>query len=539
MLEQNKKIFFFIIILIIIFILFGFLFYTNNKKNSIKTKKIDNQKIDDQKVDNQLVSEKIIKFKEKRPGSIVANVIFKDDCNDMVGEIKEDCLNEAIRNEANIANNFRMCLGVTDYDIRNKCIFEMAKFTTKKNCERIADHKLAEVCIGDIGINNRDESYCNVFLEEPHEYEECVDRIKAFSVGDSGDINDCIGIKTLEYVNLCMMRSLGNGTTCNDLKNKNLMDECISSVIFRQATSSEDCYKMPDEIYKEVCLLKDPEGERVDTDGDGFTDVKELWFNTDPFNIDTDGDGFTDYEEVINIHSNPTEKDTDYDGLSDYDEIQKGTSIQRPDTDGDGILDGEDDDPLNKFQDNDEDRLSNEEEKKWGTDPNKKDTDGDGVNDRDEVSNGTNPLGEGWAHDTDNDGLIDIDEIFYLTDRLNQDTDGDGVNDRDEINNGTNPLGEGDMDFDDDGLSDKEELKYKSNPTLKDTNADGINDSEAIKRGLSIISNDTDGDGLNNDFEIQKIKTDPLNPDTDGDGYSDGEEAKNGYNPNGAGKLNI
>ncbi|MFH1482518.1 MAG: hypothetical protein ABIE46_03290, partial [Patescibacteria group bacterium] len=32
-------------------------------------------------------------------------------------------------------------------------------------------------------------------------------------------------------------------------------------------------------------------------------------------------------------------------------------------------------------------------------------------------------------------------------------------------------------------------------------------------------------------------KTDPKNPDTDGDGYKDGDEVKNGFNPNGSGKL--
>ena len=34
-----------------------------------------------------------------------------------------------------------------------------------------------------------------------------------------------------------------------------------------------------------------------------------------------------------------------------------------------------------------------------------------------------------------------------------------------------------------------------------------------------------------------KYKTNPNNPDTDGDGYLDGDEVKNGYDPNGDGKL--
>jgi hypothetical protein len=48
---------------------------------------------------------------------------------------------------------------------------------------------------------------------------------------------------------------------------------------------------------------------------------------------------------------------------------------------------------------------------------------------------------------------------------------------------------------------------------------------------------DTDGDGLLNSIELNIYNTDPNNPDTDGDGYFDGDEVKNGYNPNGEGRL--
>ncbi len=47
---------------------------------------------------------------------------------------------------------------------------------------------------------------------------------------------------------------------------------------------------------------------------------------------------------------------------------------------------------------------------------------------------------------------------------------------------------------------------------------------------------DTDGDGLN-DIDEGLYGTDINIIDTDGDGYSDGDEVKNGYNPNGSGKL--
>ena len=49
---------------------------------------------------------------------------------------------------------------------------------------------------------------------------------------------------------------------------------------------------------------------------------------------------------------------------------------------------------------------------------------------------------------------------------------------------------------------------------------------------------DLDDDGLSLEEEY-KYSTDPLNPDTDNDNYLDGVEVKNGYNPQGNGKLDL
>lgn len=54
-----------------------------------------------------------------------------------------------------------------------------------------------------------------------------------------------------------------------------------------------------------------------------------------------------------------------------------------------------------------------------------------------------------------------------------------------------------------------------------------------------ITPEDLDGDLLNNVDEEAVWHTDPNNPDTDGDGYLDGYEVKNGFNPNGEGKLPV
>lgn len=70
-----------------------------------------------------------------------------------------------------------------------------------------------------------------------------------------------------------------------------------------------------------------------------------------------------------------------------------------------------------------------------------------------------------------------------------------------------------------------------------DTDGDGLNDQEETLAGTDINKVDTDGDGLSDYEEVKTYLTNPLSADTDGDTYSDGSEVKNGYNPNGEGKL--
>lgn len=70
-----------------------------------------------------------------------------------------------------------------------------------------------------------------------------------------------------------------------------------------------------------------------------------------------------------------------------------------------------------------------------------------------------------------------------------------------------------------------------------DSDNDGLTDVEEAKLGTDPHNPDTDGDGLYDGDEVNIYHTDPLKADTDGDGYSDGVEVRNGYNPNGPGKL--
>lgn len=70
-----------------------------------------------------------------------------------------------------------------------------------------------------------------------------------------------------------------------------------------------------------------------------------------------------------------------------------------------------------------------------------------------------------------------------------------------------------------------------------DQDNDSLTDQEERELGTDPNKADTDDDGLFDREEVKVYKTNPLDRDTDKDGYMDGAEVKNGYNPNGEGKL--
>lgn len=87
----------------------------------------------------------------------------------------------------------------------------------------------------------------------------------------------------------------------------------------------------------------------LDTDKDGVPDKDESEiYKTDINNPDTDGDGFSDWKELTTGFSphNPKpvklgDNDHDKDGLSDRMELNFKTDLSNPDSDGDGHKDGE------------------------------------------------------------------------------------------------------------------------------------------------------------------------------------------------------
>ena len=70
-----------------------------------------------------------------------------------------------------------------------------------------------------------------------------------------------------------------------------------------------------------------------------------------------------------------------------------------------------------------------------------------------------------------------------------------------------------------------------SSPAVADTDGDGLDDGyEVSVVGTDPIKADTDSDGLSDGYEVS-CTTDPLDPDNDGDGLPDGWEVDNGLDP--------
>ncbi|QHI70825.1 S8 family serine peptidase [Tichowtungia aerotolerans] len=240
--------------------------------------------------------------------------------------------------------------------------------------------------------------------------------------------------------------------------------------------------------------------------------------------VDSDEDGMPDGWELDNgfVYTDPADGavDSDTDGLTNLQEYLNGTDPWDDDSDDDGLLDGV--------------------EITDGTDPLDADSDDDGILDGDEISQGINPNNP----DSDGDGMPDGWEVKYGLNPAQYNADGDedknedgdlapdGLTNTEEYQNGTDPL---DPDTDGDGMDDGWELDKGFNPLVNDADADadddGLTNLEEYNRGTDPQDPDTDNDGVSDGQEVAN-GTDPLDPDLDGDGIPNKWELENGLDPN-------
>jgi len=305
-----------------------------------------------------------------------------------------------------------------------------------------------------------------------------------------------------------------------------------------------------------------------DPDGDDLNNVEEFAAGSDPNNWDSDGDGLPDGWEVDVGMSpvDPTDATDDFDYFggeenarfdvvdfpyNNYAEFYRFAYVDRdtgenvywptdptnPDTDGDGSLDPDDDYPWDYSNDgtggggggqdqglggdgdapggdgdgdgdgnsdDDGDGLSDMAEMAQGTDPNNPDTDGDGLSDSAEITVGLDP--NDW--DTDNDMLIDGVELGGgdSTDGHLIDSDNDGLPDPWEDN-------------DNDGILNIEEQDicnwWWAWLTPPDFGGGGLNAYRtwlvAYRFRLNPNRNDSDGDDISDDKEMQAYAPGPIN----------------------------
>lgn len=216
----------------------------------------------------------------------------------------------------------------------------------------------------------------------------------------------------------------------------------------------------------------------ADSDGDGIPDAVE-YASGASLPPDGDADGTPDYLDV----------DSDNDGIPDV--LERGPNGLSPlDSDNDGTPDYRD-----------------------------ADSDNDGV--PDSVERGSDGL---HPRDTDRDGIPDY---------LDPDSDNNGIPDAVEL--GSDGLRR-QQDTDGDGIPDFWESFYHTNPSYapdatNHPSGDLLSYLQKFQFGLNPLTNDTDGDGLNDYDELFVHGTDPLKADTDGDGIPDGWEVQHGLNP--------
>ena len=171
----------------------------------------------------------------------------------------------------------------------------------------------------------------------------------------------------------------------------------------------------------------------LDTDGDGLADTIDAFPNDANRTTDTDLDGYDDLieDDCVNEWGNSTIDllgclDSDGDGVSDINDLFPEDSTDWNDDDGDGVGNNSDAFPqdANETIDSDGDGIGDNADL-FPQDANETvDSDGDGIGDNEDQY----PLQDNFI-DTDNDGIFDVEDAFVTDPTQWQDADNDGYGD--------------------------------------------------------------------------------------------------------------
>jgi hypothetical protein len=129
------------------------------------------------------------------------------------------------------------------------------------------------------------------------------------------------------------------------------------------------------------------------------------------------------------------------------------------------------------------------------------------------------------THDSDYDGISDVDEgVLGTCPGLQPKFQNTPI--CHQNGNLLDPLIPDPKDTEGDGLEDGwEVLSYGTDPLDTDSENDGLPDGDEINTWCTDPANaDTDGEGLTDGFEVATSLTSPVNPTTDGDGCTDAQE---------------
>lgn len=306
----EKKYILFFIGAILIVLLFGFFVFFSDDFGKRRDETNENKV---SREEGQTLEEKTIKPVVNKMKGFHYEPSTEKLCNEKPGEEAIKCLEYLIADEAFAKKDPNECLKISDKERKYYCLNKIVRETRDvKICKLVDDYRFESSCFSQIAfLDNRPE-----LCENTNEFKEkqCMGPILAFLGSATGKIEECRKIDVLEYSGLCIERLINNNhRDCRFFEKKNDQIICEDIVLYENAMEVENaklCDLITDKTRKEVCSNILTVGKDVDSDSDGLTDGKELWFNTDPFKSDSDGDGLDDGLEMNKYETDPKKVDT-------------------------------------------------------------------------------------------------------------------------------------------------------------------------------------------------------------------------------------